>query len=130
MSPACGIEKWKHALVFYSVTVTLKWWDDLWLNEGFASYMEYKAVSVVHPDWSMEDQFLSQDMIDVMTLDGKMSSHPIIQPVSHPDQITEIFDLISYNKVNPSPSMNFEYLLCFTYTVRLQCLFIPSRAPQ
>ena len=86
--------------MWFGNLVTLKWWDDLWLNEGFASYMEYKAVNVVHPEWEMDDQFVSQDLTPVMQLDGKMSSHPIIQPVLHPDQITEIFDTISYNKVS------------------------------
>jgi aminopeptidase N len=35
------------------ISVTLKWWDDLWLNEGFASYMEYKGVNHAHPDWQI-----------------------------------------------------------------------------
>jgi len=78
------------------ISVTLKWWDDLWLNEGFASYMEYKAVNVVYPEWDMESQFVSQDLTPVLKLDGKMSSHPIVQRVLHPDQITEIFDTVSY----------------------------------
>ena len=78
--------------------VTLSWWDDLWLNEGFASYMEYKGVANYHQDWDMESQFLNYDLHRVMDLDATISSHPIIQPVNHPDQITEIFDAISYAK--------------------------------
>jgi len=78
--------------------VTLQWWDDLWLNEGFASYMEYKGVSNYHPDWDMEFQFLTNDLHRVMELDSTVNSHPIVQPVNHPDQITEIFDRISYAK--------------------------------
>lgn len=78
--------------------VTLQWWDDLWLNEGFASYMEYKGVSNYHPDWDMESQFLTMDLHRVMDLDSTVNSHPIVQPVNHPDQITEIFDRISYAK--------------------------------
>lgn len=78
--------------------VTLSWWDDLWLNEGFASYVEYKGVTNYHPDWDMEGQFLIKDLHRVMDLDATINSHPIVQPVDHPDQITEIFDTISYAK--------------------------------
>ena len=78
--------------------VTLAWWDDLWLNEGFASYMEYKGVAQYHQDWDMESQFLTSDLHSVMNLDATINSHPIVQAVDHPDQITEIFDAISYSK--------------------------------
>jgi len=78
--------------------VTLEWWDDLWLNEGFASYMEYKGVANYHPDWEMESQFLTMDLHRVLDLDATINSHPIVQEVAHPDQITEIFDTISYAK--------------------------------
>lgn len=78
--------------------VTLSWWDDLWLNEGFASYMEYKGVANYHKDWDMESQFLTSDLHSVMDLDATINSHPIVQAVDHPDQITEIFDAISYSK--------------------------------
>jgi len=78
--------------------VTLEWWDDLWLNEGFASYMEYKGVANYHPDWEMESQFLTLDLHRVLDLDATINSHPIVQEVAHPDQITEIFDTISYAK--------------------------------
>jgi len=78
--------------------VTLDWWDDLWLNEGFASYMEYKGVANYHPEWELETQFLTLDLHRVLDLDATINSHPIVQPVNHPDQITEIFDAISYGK--------------------------------
>ena len=78
--------------------VTLSWWDDLWLNEGFASYMEYKGVANYHTDWNMESQFLTSDLHRVMDLDATVNSHPIVQPVENPDQITEIFDTITYSK--------------------------------
>ena len=48
--------------------VTLEWWDDLWLNEGFASYMEYKGVANYHSDWDIEEQFLTLDLHRVMDL--------------------------------------------------------------
>ncbi|RWS03028.1 aminopeptidase N-like protein, partial [Dinothrombium tinctorium] len=78
--------------------VTPKWWDDLWLNEGFASYMEYEGVDSVHPNWKMFDQFVLDEIQDVFELDCLKSSHPISVKVGHPDEINEIFDRISYGK--------------------------------
>ncbi|KAL4715582.1 hypothetical protein ACJJTC_009208 [Scirpophaga incertulas] len=76
----------------------MKWWDDLWLNEGFASYMQVKALNEIEPSWKMLDQFLTKTLHSVLVTDAKLSSHPIVQTVVTPDQITAIFDAISYNK--------------------------------
>ncbi|XP_052787465.1 aminopeptidase N-like isoform X1 [Mya arenaria] len=78
--------------------VTPSWWDDLWLNEGFASYVEYMGVDNHHPEWRMFEQFVVEDLQDVFDFDGLISSHPVYVPVSHPDEINEIFDRISYAK--------------------------------
>ncbi|XP_052694307.1 aminopeptidase Ey-like isoform X2 [Crassostrea angulata] len=78
--------------------VTPSWWDDLWLNEGFASFIEYMGVDHVHPDWKMFDQIVVEDIQDVFNFDGLVTSHPVYVPVYHPDQISEIFDRISYGK--------------------------------
>ena len=78
--------------------VTLKWWDDLWLNEGFANYIEYIGAANYHPDWELEAQFNTDDLHPAMELDASAESHPIIQEVNDPDQITEIFDSITYKK--------------------------------
>lgn len=78
--------------------VTPAWWDDLWLNEGFASYVEYLGVNDVHPEWKMDEQFVQEDLQDVFDLDCLKTSHPISLPVRHPDEINEIFDRISYAK--------------------------------
>ncbi|XP_013400083.2 putative aminopeptidase-2 [Lingula anatina] len=74
------------------------WWDDLWLNEGFASYVEYLGVDFIESTWKMMEQFLVEDLEDVFKLDGLANSHPIYVPVGHPDEINEIFDRISYAK--------------------------------
>lgn len=78
--------------------VTPKWWDDLWLNEGFASYVEYLGTAFVEPTWEMENQFVVDYNQDVMDLDALKTSHPVHVPVYDPDEINEIFDLVSYEK--------------------------------
>ncbi|KAF8795593.1 Glutamyl aminopeptidase like protein [Argiope bruennichi] len=84
--------------MWFGNLVTMSWWDDLWLNEGFASYVEYKGVDEQHPQWDTLSQFVTEELQPVMNLDSTLSSHPIVQPVLHPDEITEIFDDISYGK--------------------------------
>ncbi|KAM8706831.1 hypothetical protein ACLKA7_011000 [Drosophila subpalustris] len=78
--------------------VTMKWWNDLWLNEGFARFMQYKGVDAVHPDWGMLEQFQIMALHPVLVFDAKLSSHPIVQKVESPSEITAIFDTISYEK--------------------------------
>src|SRR5437016_4196111 len=76
----------------------MEWWDDLWLNEGFASYIEYKGMQSAEPDWDIDQQFVTMDLQPVMQIDALKSSHPIIQPVKSADEISEFFDRISYQK--------------------------------
>jgi len=78
--------------------VTMHWWTDLWLNEGFASYIEYLAVDHIFPEWKIWDQFLNVDMAAAYRLDALKNSHPIEIEVHHPDEISEIFDMVSYAK--------------------------------
>ncbi|XP_021963123.1 aminopeptidase N isoform X2 [Folsomia candida] len=86
------------AHMWYGNLVTMAWWSDLWLNEGFASYVEYIGVNHVHPDWKILEQFVADEMQYVFSLDALDSSHPIYIPVGHPEEISEIFDGISYAK--------------------------------
>jgi tricorn protease interacting factor F2/3 len=78
--------------------VTMKWWNDLWLNESFATFMATKIVHKFYPEWDLWDQFLDDAMLQAMSLDSLKSSHPINVDVKHPAQIREIFDVISYDK--------------------------------
>merc|ERR1712223_1454284 len=78
--------------------VTPSWWTDLWLNEGFASYVEYLGVEAVQPELKLLDQFIYLDLQSVLKIDALETSHPISIPVGHPDEINEIFDRISYAK--------------------------------
>ncbi len=86
------------AHMWFGDLVTMEWWDSLWLNESFASWMGNKAVAELFPEWSMWTQFLLNETMGGMNLDGLRSSHPVEVPVGHPDEIEEIFDAISYNK--------------------------------
>ena len=78
--------------------VTMKWWNDLWLNESFATFMATKIVDKFYPEWNLWDQFLDDAMLEAMSLDALKNSHPINVNVNHPAQIREIFDAISYAK--------------------------------
>lgn len=78
--------------------VTMKWWNDLWLNESFATFMATKAVHEYYPNWDLWDQFLIGETSGAMSLDALKTSHPIDVKVNKPSEVREIFDEISYNK--------------------------------
>jgi aminopeptidase N len=78
--------------------VTMRWWTDLWLNEGFASWIEYLAVDHIFPEWHMWTQFIADEQQVALKLDALEHTHPIEVPVNHPDEIRTIFDTISYAK--------------------------------
>ncbi|XP_068451586.1 glutamyl aminopeptidase [Clinocottus analis] len=89
-----------HELVhqWFGNIVTMDWWDDLWLNEGFASFFEYIGVEKAEPSWGMRDIMIIGDVLPVMVDDALLSSHPIIVNVATPAEITSVFDAISYSK--------------------------------
>ena len=78
--------------------VTMKWWTDLWLNEGFASYMENFCIDTIFPHWHVWNLFLADRYALALRLDSLSNSHPIEVRVNHPDEISEIFDMVSYAK--------------------------------
>ena len=80
--------------------VTMRWWNDLWLNEGFASWMEYRGVEHIRPDWRMMDQFFFDMIAPALDLDSLTTSHPISVDVDDPKEIEAIFDKISYKKAS------------------------------
>ncbi|XP_025243059.1 endoplasmic reticulum aminopeptidase 2 isoform X1 [Theropithecus gelada] len=77
--------------------VTMEWWNDIWLNEGFANYMELIAVNATYPELQFDDHFLNV-CFEVITKDSLNSSRPISKPAETPTQIQEMFDEVSYNK--------------------------------
>ncbi|XP_075267192.1 endoplasmic reticulum aminopeptidase 1 [Opisthocomus hoazin] len=98
--------------------VTMEWWNDLWLNEGFAKFMEFVSVSVTHPELRVEDYFLRR-CFDAMEVDALNSSHPVSTPVEDPAQILEMFDEVSYEKGSCILNMLSDYLTADIFKARL-----------
>lgn len=89
---------------------TMNWWTHLWLNEGFASFIEYMCVDHCCPEYDIWTQFVTNDFTRALELDALGNSHPIEVPVGHPSEIDEIFDAISYSKGASVIRMLHEYL--------------------
>ncbi|TMS03121.1 Endoplasmic reticulum aminopeptidase 2 [Larimichthys crocea] len=77
--------------------VTMEWWNDIWLNEGFARYMEYISVQATYPDLKVEEYLLDMCFAAV-GYDSFNSSRPISSPAENPTQIKQMFDTVSYDK--------------------------------
>jgi puromycin-sensitive aminopeptidase len=85
------------AHMWFGDYATMRWWNGLWLNESFATYMENKVVDLWKPEWLTWDAFAAE-RVDAFGLDQLRSTHAIEVAVENPLQIDEIFDLISYQK--------------------------------
>ena len=86
------------AHMWFGNLVTMKWWNDLWLNESFATFMATKFVDKFYPEWDMWNQFVESAMNVAMSLDSLKTTHPIDVKVNSTSEIREIFDAISYDK--------------------------------
>lgn len=72
--------------------VTMKWWNELWLNESFASLMEYVAVDALQPNWNIWLDFASFDAVIALKRDSLDGVQPVKTSVNHPDEIATLFD--------------------------------------
>lgn len=77
--------------------VTMRWWDDLWLNEGFASWMATRTTEKLHPEWDAQLGTVTIREI-AMGLDAIATSHPIVQHIETVEQANQAFDAITYSK--------------------------------
>ncbi|XP_016983809.1 aminopeptidase N-like [Drosophila rhopaloa] len=78
--------------------VTMNWWTDLWLNEGFATYVGSLGVNEIYPEWNSKDRRSLSSLLASFHLDALASSHPVSRPIEKVSEIEESFDTISYQK--------------------------------
>ncbi|MEO7493364.1 MAG: M1 family metallopeptidase [Massilia sp.] len=89
--------------------VTMRWWDDLWLNEGFASWMAARTTARLHPEWNTR-LGLIKARESAMARDSLVTSHPVVQHVETVEQASQAFDDITYRKGQAVISMLEQYV--------------------
>lgn len=85
------------AHMWFGDLVTMKWWNGLWLKESFATFMANICLDAYRPEWKVWNEF-ALSRADAMGTDALKNTHAIENPVNHPDEATEMFDVISYQK--------------------------------
>ncbi|MGB8847893.1 MAG: M1 family aminopeptidase, partial [Terracidiphilus sp.] len=89
--------------------VTMQWWDNIWLNEGFATWMENKCTAAMHPEWNIP-QFVAADNQRTLNIDAQPTTRAIRASADTPDQIEQLFDPIAYGKAGAMLLMVENYL--------------------
>jgi puromycin-sensitive aminopeptidase len=87
----------ENAHMWFGDLVTMKWWNGLWLNEAFATFMEMLAVDAWKPEWRRWDSF-TVSRAAAMQVDGLQSTRPIEFPVEKPEEAAGMFDVLTYEK--------------------------------
>ncbi len=89
--------------------VTMAWWDNLWLNEGFADWMQTKATDHFNPQWHLWER-VNGDVEFAMQTDGQSTTHPVYTPIENEAQADSAFDEITYQKGGAFIRMTEQYL--------------------
>jgi puromycin-sensitive aminopeptidase len=87
----------ENAHMWFGDLVTMRWWNGLWLNEAFATFMEMLAVDAWKPEWRRWDSF-TVSRAAAMQVDGLKSTRPIEYPVEKPEEAAGMFDVLTYEK--------------------------------
>lgn len=104
--------------------VTMQWWDDLWLNESFASIMEHMALDAVHPDWHQWEQYVATDVVSTSSRDIYKDIQPVGVEVDDPEVIETLFDPgIVYTKGGRLLKMLHDYIGDQAFRTGLQQYF-------
>ncbi|XP_056135222.1 aminopeptidase Ey-like isoform X2 [Lampris incognitus] len=99
------------AHMWFGNLVTMRWWNDLWLNEGFATYVSYLGANSAEPTWNIKDLIVLNEVHGVMGVDALASSHPLSskeEAILRPEDIGALFDSITYSKAVDSATPSLE----------------------
>lgn len=92
-----GVAAHEIAHQWFGNLVTMDWWDDLWLNEGFATWMAGRVTEQMHPEWDTKLNRVGRRS-GAMYMDAVESTHPVVTPIKDVDQASQAFDGITYSK--------------------------------
>ena len=93
-----GTQAHELAHQWFGNLVTMAWWDDLWLNEGFATWMEGRTTRKLHPEWDIDGVDAAYTSRGAMGRDAYATTHPVVQHVETVEQASQAFDGITYGK--------------------------------
>lgn len=103
-------KKWKIKAVRCITNDCISRWSELWLKEGFASFMEYQSCGKLYPELKTDVDYLSDISASAFYLDSLRSSHAIEVEIEDPNELSSIYDSITYEKSNACMNMLFHYL--------------------